>query len=260
MRIAILLFYILWIVACSSSNHRNDSGRTIASYDSIDPSTLHNRLQPFFTDGCPHILGAISYPKEDQWKLCCLEHDKTYWKGGSLEERQKADSDLHACITERGSPEAARLIYYSIRSAQKNPLSLPWGYGWVLPRSSAPHSPHEIAEVKKMEQTISAEKNRIPTSVSLVKSAKSESLTDNRCIDASLVILQRDLNKTVTPIQVYYETKNLVIGFEDTVKISSRECPMPYVFRYHLKSKKDCDSKKTNPIQLDTFEIPAQCE
>lgn len=256
MRATILLFYSLWIVACSTASHH----RGPASYDSIDPIKLQNRLQPFFSDGCPHILGALSYPKEDQWKLCCIEHDKAYWKGGSLEERQKADSDLHACITERGSPDAARLIHYSVRSAQKNPQSLPWGYGWILPRSSAAHSPHEISEIKKMEQLISTEKNRIPTSISLGKTAKSESLTDNRCIDASLVILQRDLNKTVTPIQVYYETKNLVIGYEDTVKISSRECTMPYIFRYHLKSKKDCDGKKTTPIQLDTFEIPAQCE
>lgn len=260
MRFAILLFCVLGVMACSSIPNGYDSGRGIASYESIDASTLQNRLQSFLTDGCPHIQGSISYPKEDQWKLCCVEHDKAYWKGGSIEERQKADSDLHACITERGAPEAARLIYYSIRSAHKNPMSLPWGYGWILPRNSAPHSPHEIAEVKKMEQTISLENSRIPTSISLGKASKNESLTNNRCIDASLVILQRDLNKTVTPIQVYYETKNLVIGFEDTVKISSRECSMPYIFRYHLKSKKDCDSKKTNPIQLDTFEIPAQCE
>lgn len=256
MRIAILLFYLLWIVACSTSSL--PTLRSIASYESLEPSVLHNRLKPFVSDGCPRILGNISYPQEDQWKLCCVEHDKAYWKGGSLDERQKADSDLHSCITSRGAPEAARLIYYSVRSAQKNASS--WGYGWILPRNTAPHSAPEIAEVQKVEQVVPNDLSRVPTSLKTDKSQKKESLTGNRCIDASLVLLQRDLNKTVTPTQVYYESKNLVIGFEDTVKISSRECPLPYVFRFHLKSKKDCDAKRTTPAQLETFEIPQQCE
>lgn len=237
------------------------SQRSPASYESVEPSSLLNRLKPFSSDGCPLVAENISYPHEDQWRLCCIEHDKAYWKGGSQEQRQKADSDLQACITERGSPEAARLVYYSIRSPQKGNSTLPWGYGWMIPRNTAIHSNEELLEIKKMEPMIPSDLNRVTNRTRSERPSKEDSLTGNRCIDASLVVLQRDLNKTVTPLQVHYETKSLVIGHEHTVKILSRECALPYLFRYHLKSKNDCDFKKSRQsIQLDSFEIPYQCE
>lgn len=266
MRFLILFFYGFWVVACATNPLTSETGgvpaRSPASYESIEPSTLLNRLRPFTSDGCPHLAEAISYPQEDQWRLCCVEHDKAYWKGGSQDQRQKADLDLQSCITERGSPEAARLVYYAVRSSQKWTPTLPWGYGWVLPRNTAIHSNEELLEIKKMEPLVPVDLRRVPTSVRNEKPSKTESLTGNRCIDASLTVLQRDLNKTVTPLQVHYETKSLVIGHEHTVKILSRECSLPYLFRYHLKSKNDCEAKraKGHPIQLDSFEIPYQCE
>lgn len=254
MRIAILLFYILWIAACA---HTHD--RQLASVsDSLTPSDLLNKLKPFSSDGCPRIATNVSYPQEDQWKLCCVEHDRAYWKGGTQEDRNKADSDLHACITQRGYSEAARLVYYTVRAAQKNPNGSRWGYGWVLPRGFSSHTENEMNEIKKMDAEVPGDLSRIPTSLQHEKN-KNESLTGNRCVDASLTLLQRDLNKNITPTQIYLESKSLVIGYEDSIKISTRECSFPYIFRYHLKGKKDCTNKMA-PLQLDTFEISQTCE
>ncbi len=258
MRIAILLFYFLWIAACSSLHDPALQERTPASFETLPPTQLLNRLQDFASDGCPKILQTISYPQEDQWQLCCVEHDRAYWKGGSYEERQKADSDLQACVTSRGFHDAARLIYYSVRSDHKNALdTVRWGYGWMVPRSLSPHTPEEKAEIDKNQRDIASKNDQF---IKAPKNKKIPSLTGNRCLDGALTVLQKDLNKVVTPTQVFYESKNLVIGFEDTVKISSRECPLPYVFRFRMKSKNDCKGNKTSPLQLDTFEIPGQCE
>ena len=256
MRFTLLIFALGLAVRCSSFT----AARAPASYESIDPKILFDKLKPFVSDGCPRLAKMISYPREDHWQLCCVEHDKAYWKGGSLEEKQQADSAFHSCVSERGSPDAARLMYYALRSVQKSSHVQTWGYGWVIPHNTSAHTPEEIIEIKKNEALV--DRNRIPTSTSTrhERTTHADSLTQNRCMDASMTVLQRDLNKTVTPTQVYYESKNLVIGFEDTIKISSRECPLPYVFHFQLKSKQDCKANRSSPIQLDSFEIPAQCE
>jgi hypothetical protein len=253
MRFALLFLIVGLAVGCSTV-----AGRAPASYESLDPQLLFNKLTPFVSDGCPRLAKMISYPREDHWSLCCVEHDKSYWKGGSLDEKQQADSSFHSCVSERGSADAARLMYYGLRSVQKSSQVKNWGYGWVIPRNTSAHTPEEIIEIKKHEALIDA--NRAPTSTRHERTSKSESLTQNRCIDATMTVLQRDLNKTVTPTQIYYESKNLVIGFEDTVRISSRECPLPYIFRFQIKSKQDCKANRVSPVQLDSFEIPAQCE
>ena len=261
MRFTLLIIALTLTVRCSSLTASSSSftaERAPASYESLDPKILFNKLKPFVSDGCPRLAKMISYPREDHWQLCCVEHDKAYWKGGSLEEKQQADSAFHSCVSERGSPDAGRLMYYSLRSVQKSSQVQNWGYGWVIPHNTSAHTPEEIIEIKKQEALI--DRNRIPTSTRHERTIHSDSLTQNRCMDASITVLQRDLNKTVTPTQVYYESKNLVIGYEDTVKISSRECPLPYIFRFHLKSKQDCKANRSSPVQLDSFEIPAQCE
>ncbi len=253
MRFALSFLLFSFAAGCASS-----PPRTLASFEGLDAKILFNKLKPFVSDGCPRLAKMISYPREDHWQLCCVEHDKSYWKGGSLEDKQQADSAFHSCVSERGSPDAARLMYYSLRSVQKSSQVKDWGYGWIIPHNTSAHTPEEIAEIKKHEDQI--DRNRVPTSTRQDRSTREDSLTQNRCMDAAMTVLQRDLNKTVTPTQVYYETKNLVIGYEDTVKISSRECPQAYIFRFQLKSKQDCKAIRSSPVQLDSYEIPAQCE
>jgi hypothetical protein len=254
MRFTLLIIALGFSAGCSSLT----AERAPASYESLEPKLLLNKLKPFVSDGCPRLGKMISYPREDHWQLCCVEHDKAYWKGGSLEQKQQADSAFHSCVSERGSADAARLMYYSLRSVQKASQVQNWGYGWVIPHNTSGHTPEELVEIKKHEDLIDGD--RVPTSTRHERASHADSLTQNRCMDASMIVLQRDLNKTVTPTQVYYESKSLVIGYEDTVKISSRECPLPYVFRFHLKAKQDCKANRSSPVQLDSFEIPAQCE
>src|SRR5262245_50027673 len=45
----------------------------------------------FWTDGCS------AWPDGDS-RVCCIEHDATYWCGGSSEARAAADRELRYCV------------------------------------------------------------------------------------------------------------------------------------------------------------------
>jgi len=37
------------------------------------------------------------------WLACCTEHDKTYWKGGTYQQRVEADEALSRCVEKQGN-------------------------------------------------------------------------------------------------------------------------------------------------------------
>lgn len=91
-------------------------------------------LRDFTTDGCS------LFPDGD-WCGCCLDHDWVYWRGGTADERKRADQVLRACVEARtGGTVLAGLMYYGVR-AGGNPLvptPFRWGYGWGYGRGYAP--------------------------------------------------------------------------------------------------------------------------
>jgi hypothetical protein len=82
----------------------------------------------FTTDGCS------AWP-DGHWQLCCVEHDVAYWCGGGIETRRAADIALRTCVTQRGSPMIADLMYLGVRLGGMPWLPFPWrwGYGWDWP-------------------------------------------------------------------------------------------------------------------------------
>lgn len=80
---------------------------------------------PFTSDGC-------SVWPDGDWADCCLQHDMTYWCGGSAAARQQADAELRACVAEHGATCVARLMYVGVRMGgiPWQPFPWRWGYGW----------------------------------------------------------------------------------------------------------------------------------
>jgi hypothetical protein len=83
---------------------------------------------PFTTDGC-------SLWPDNAKQSCCIEHDMTYWCGGSAEDRQRADQQLEACVSRKTSSWAGTLMYVGVRIGGYPWLPFPWrwGYGWNWP-------------------------------------------------------------------------------------------------------------------------------
>jgi hypothetical protein len=105
-------------------------------------------LSSFSTDGCSRFPDR-SVVKGKEWCLCCVAHDRAYWRGGTAEERRKADEALRACVQERtGDAGLAALMYTGVRIGGSPywPTRFRWGYGWGYGRYYRSLTPAESAE------------------------------------------------------------------------------------------------------------------
>ena len=113
-------------------------------------------LRPFTTDGCSLFPDRWS---EKDWCRCCVAHDRVYWRGGTDDERLKADQALRACVrSTTDSPALAALMYAGVRvgGTPYLPTSFRWGYGWTYGRFYAPLQPHETAAADKLDADYAA--------------------------------------------------------------------------------------------------------
>jgi hypothetical protein len=85
--------------------------------------------QRFTTDGC-------TLSPDGTWQSCCVEHDMSYWCGGSAEARLEADAKFRACVAGKGGHGAAEVMYWGVRLGGHPwiPGYWRWGYGWPWPR------------------------------------------------------------------------------------------------------------------------------
>ena len=83
-------------------------------------------IQPFATDAC-------SMFPDGTWGECCVEHDHTYWRGGSYWARKRADADLAECV---GGP-LGLVMYIGVRFGGMSiwPTPFRWGFGYPWPSS-----------------------------------------------------------------------------------------------------------------------------
>ncbi|MBU1557574.1 hypothetical protein KKC45_01280 [Patescibacteria group bacterium] len=87
----------------------------------------------FKTDGC--TLWPDSF-FDYQWGELCVEHDISYWKGGTSEERLISDlrfkNSANAVMSYSGD-----IMYVSSRifGGKYSPFHWRWGYGWSYPYS-----------------------------------------------------------------------------------------------------------------------------
>ncbi len=85
--------------------------------------------KPFRSDGCTLA------PNFD-FRHCCTEHDRAYWRGGSREQRRAADRAFRECIEAAGHPMLAKVYYAAVRIAGTPAFPVPWrwGFGWPWPK------------------------------------------------------------------------------------------------------------------------------
>lgn len=115
-------------------------------------ATASQAMQPFSTDGCSMFPDRSLVSKAD-WCSCCVAHDLAYWKGGTAEERLKADQELSRCVqAATGNQELAGLMFAGVRAGGGPYFFTPyrWGYGWPYGRAYKPLSTAEEAEAASL--------------------------------------------------------------------------------------------------------------
>lgn len=104
-------------------------------------------LKPFATDGCS-LFPDRAYINKKDWCTCCVAHDLAYWRGGSAEQRLRADQALRDCVLKSTNNKAlAELMFVGVRSGGGPYFFTPyrWGYGWHFGRAYLPLNVDEAA-------------------------------------------------------------------------------------------------------------------
>jgi hypothetical protein len=95
-------------------------------YISIFSQAAPVRVMPadFKSDGC-------SLFPDGNYRNCCVEHDKSYYFGGTKAERKAADQKLRACVREKGHRFLAPMMYLGVRigGVAWLPTQFRWGFG-----------------------------------------------------------------------------------------------------------------------------------
>ncbi|MDE2428548.1 MAG: hypothetical protein KGM99_07465 [Burkholderiales bacterium] len=110
-------------------------------------------LSPFTTDGCSLFPDRSMDGKKD-WCACCLAHDLAYWRGGTEDERLKADQELRACVERKTSDHSlAETMFLGVRTGGGPQINTPfrWGYGWPVGRGYQALTADESALADKLE-------------------------------------------------------------------------------------------------------------
>ncbi len=110
-------------------------------------------IRPFESDGCSMFPDG-TFEEQNLWLECCIEHDYQYWKGGTYEQRKKADNDLKLCVANVGQTKTAELMLAGVRvgGSPYLPTRFRWGYGWPWPRG--------YSELNAVEQELIDENSR----------------------------------------------------------------------------------------------------
>jgi hypothetical protein len=111
------------------------------------------QLRPFTTDGCSLFPDRSATSGKD-WCSCCVAHDRAYWRGGTADERLKADEALRACVLAKtGDVSLAALMYRGVRLGGLPywPTPFRWAYGWGYGRFYQPLDDEEQARADRLE-------------------------------------------------------------------------------------------------------------
>lgn len=81
---------------------------------------------------------------------CCIQHDLAYWRGGTFEEKQRADEVLYQCVVDTGRTDIAKIMFTGVQlgGSAYFPTGYRWGYGWSYLRGYQALNDSEKAQVK----------------------------------------------------------------------------------------------------------------
>ncbi len=110
-------------------------------------------LKDFTSDGCS-LFPDGTIKNRGKWCDCCFAHDMAYWRGGTGDEREKADEALRACVLDRtGDKALAETMYFGVRAGGHPafPTWYRWGYGWTYGRGYKPLTVQEQRQVREKQ-------------------------------------------------------------------------------------------------------------
>jgi hypothetical protein len=109
----------------------------------------------FATDGCS-VFPEGTFEQQTLWAHCCIEHDFSYWQGGTYNERLAADQRLEQCVSGAGEPDIAQLMLAGVRvgGSPYFPTSYRWGYGWSYPRGYKALTEDERKQIRTSLQSL----------------------------------------------------------------------------------------------------------
>lgn len=112
-------------------------------------------LRPFSSDGCS--LSPNSFLKVN-FVECCVEHDISYWLGGTAEQKNSADEKFRSCMKNKIKSEYAEKAYEAVSTTYYwgvrlggnayAPNSFRWGYGWSYMRGYSPLTSEEVQQAE----------------------------------------------------------------------------------------------------------------
>lgn len=106
-------------------------------------------LVPFTSDGCS-LFPDGTIKDQGKWCRCCLMHDIAYWRGGTAQERKRADEVLRDCVFDRTKNAAlAETMYVGVRTGGHPvfPTWYRWAYGWPYSRGYKPLTEEDKLQV-----------------------------------------------------------------------------------------------------------------
>ena len=114
-------------------------------------SKLTNKIRAFKTDGCSYFPDG-TLVNNKIWLNCCIEHDKSYYRGGTKKEKFFADESLKKCVKDLGYPNIAKLMFLGVRIAgdAKYNTTYKWGYGWEINRYYEPLTKDDLEYINSI--------------------------------------------------------------------------------------------------------------
>lgn len=93
-------------------------------------------LKPFKSDGCSGWFSPtwkLVTGRLPPWEGLCIEHDRSYWRGGTSKGRLESDEALRQGIIAMGHPIWAETIFRSVRAGGHPWLPTKWRWGFGSP-------------------------------------------------------------------------------------------------------------------------------
>ena len=82
-----------------------------------------------------YVSDKCSWFPDGNYGDCCVEHDKSYFFGGTKKERRSADNKLYECVKGKGRGFVAKMMWVGVRIGGVGflPTSFRWGFGkaWI---------------------------------------------------------------------------------------------------------------------------------
>lgn len=213
-------------------------GLPVGPSSKVFSSATDKILRPFESDGCSSSPNGVTGTSDSQvWTACCVMHDAAYWKGGTYQEKEKADKDLKACIANSGYPRVGLAYGASVQQfgGPNNQRSYRWGYGWNYKRGYGALSDSEKQQIETL-YSVKAENiqsHLFNTTTKLFESCNTSDPAFTPISDKEEVIF-KDLNQKLKADTVVRSVE--VVSWTPEKKtievyIDGCETPMTYVFK-----------------------------